>query len=685
MDLEQIKELVDSAESSTSATREEASDMLVFGRINQWDDEIGSAVRTKYRGQFDLIKPKRNRILSELWANPVSVSFEPQDGADPESAEVLQGMFRADMHDAEEAIETALQDQLDGGFGAYRFVTEYESKFDDLNNYQRIKAIPINEANNTVYWDDNCKQKDKGDARWCLIITSFTEQGYKDFAKSVGVDPDIKPSSFKNPNTTNTWFWRNNTKEIHIGEFYHREQKRERVLIYEDPLGETRAVYQKEIKKVEDELIELGFTKIGEKMKDRWVVNKYIVSGEKILKKQRIAGEYIPIVPIYGDWSFVEGREIWRGIYWDAQDPQRLHNFLMSYTADIVAQGPREKPIFDPNQIEGFEWMYHENGADNNLPYYLAKSKDEDGNPYPQGPSGGYMKNPELPQSNAALMGYTRQSVDDVTGGTMNLDSMMSGQVTEGQVNAAMKSQNMETFLYQNNFALAQKQAGRIYSSMASEIYDTPREVSVRLPDGTEKTEMIMESVLDYETGEEVVLNDLTQGSFKVFADVGPAYSTQKDEARANFKDMYIATQGTPEGQMMLLTYLSLMDGPDTKHIRDYARKQMILAGYIEPETDEEMMMVQQAQQAAQQPDPNMLLAQAEMEKAKADQMDATNDQAKLQVDAYNAETKRIETMSKIPKTQAETEKLASEIKGNELDSLGKLANAFIPQSMRIQ
>jgi len=157
MDLEEIKELVDDAEASTSATREEAGDMLVFGRISQWDDDIGADVQTEFRGTFDIIKSRRNRILGELWSNPVGITFKGSDGAGEDAAETLTGMYRTDMLRSEEAIETALQDQVDCGFGAFRFVTEYESKFDDLNNYQRIIAEPINEANNVVYFDSNAK------------------------------------------------------------------------------------------------------------------------------------------------------------------------------------------------------------------------------------------------------------------------------------------------------------------------------------------------------------------------------------------------------------------------------------------------------------------------------------------------------------------------------------------------
>lgn len=700
MELEEIRELVDDADTSTSVTREEASDMLVFGRISQWDDEIGADVQTEFRGTFDLIKSRRNRILAELWSNPVDIMFKPKDGAEPEAAETLTGMYRTDMMRSEEAIETALQDQVDCGYGAFRYVTEYESKFDDMSNLQRIHAEPISEANNVVYWDSNAKKKDKSDAHWCCILTTLTERGWKRFTEENGIDWEEgdKPSPFKEPNKTDTWFWRSKNDEIKIGEFYHKKKKKERVLIYEDPLGQTKAVYQREVKDVIDDMEDAGFVKIGEKMKERWVVTKYIVSGEKVLKRQRIPGEHIPIIPIYGDWSRVEGREIWRGIYHDSQDPQRLHNFMMSYLADIVAKGPRQKPIFYPGQIQGYEYMYSLAGADNNYPYLLQNEVSaETGQPYPIG-AAGYLEPPQLPQAGAALLELTRKSVDDVTGGALNQEQMMSGAVTEGQINATQNAQNMETFLFQNSFQLAMKQAGRVYASMAAELYDVPRTAVVTQPDGTESEVQIMEAVFDEETGEEVVLNDITQGAFEVYADVGPSFKTQRDEARQEMRDLYQALQGTPEGQIALLTYFTLQVGPETAHLREYGRKQLILQGIIEPETEEEEQMLEAANQQSQQPDADMVYAMAEQQKAQnqaqKDQMEHMIKQMQLQVEAYKAETGRTEaiadleeTMAKIQKIQAETGKTVAEtyktgyeIQGTELDNLQK---ALMPRSMQ--
>ena len=705
MDLEDIKELVDDAESSTSATRDEASDMLVFGRISQWDDEIGADVQTEFRGTFDIIKSRRNRIIAELWSNPVDITLKPKDGAEEDAAETLTGMYRTDMLRSEEALETALQDQVDCGFGAFRYVTEYESQFDDMNNYQRISAEPISEANNVVYWDSNAKKKDKSDARWCCILTTFTKKGWQRYCEENEIDfeENEDPSSFKMPNRTDAWYWRGKSEEFKIGEFYHKTKKRERVLMFEDPLGQVKAVYQRDVKDVIDEMEDAGFMKIGEKMKERWVVSKYIVSGEKIIKvggkeSQRIAGEHIPIIPIYGDWSRVEGREIWRGIYHDAQDPQRLHNFMMSYLADIVAKGPKQKPIFYPGQIQGYEYMYSASGADENFPYMLQNEiSPETKQPYPPGPVG-YLEPPVLPQAGSALLEMTRRSVDDVTGGSLNQEQMMSGAVTEGQIRATQSAQNLETFLFQNNFQLAMKQAGRVYASMAAELYDVPRPAVVTQPDGTETEVMVMEAVMDEETGEEVVINDITKGAFEVYADVGPSFQTQREEARAQMQELFTALQGTLEGQMALHTYFTLQTGPETKHLREYGRKQLILTGIMEPETEEEEQMVAQAQQQNQQPDAEMVYAMAEQQKAQNQsqeiQMKYTLEQMKTQIDAYEAETGRTEaiakmreSMAKIEKIQAETGKTVAEtyktgyeIRGNELD---RVQQALMPRGMR--
>jgi len=676
MQIEDIKLLVDSSDSTTNATREEASQMLFFGRANQWDDWGYDGIQLEYRGQFDIIKPKRNKILAELWQSPPAVQFKAEDGADPDTAEVLMGMYRKDMVRGEEAIETMIQDQVDCGFGAFRFNTEYESKTNGTNRQLRIKPTPINEANNTVYMDSSSKTKDKSDARWGLIITTFTDDGWKTYCKEVGIDweSNKSPESFKTPNTSKNWLWGANPNEIKIGEFYHRELKRQRVLIFEDPIGEEIEVLQKELKSRLEELDDGAYMQTGSRYKDKWIVTKYIVDGKSILKEQKVPGEFIPIVCAYGDWSFLEGRELWRGIYYDAQDGQRLHNALMSYTADIVMKGPRQKPILTAGMVQGKERFWSDSGADDNYPYRLINDMNAiTGAPVEVGAIN-YTQPPAMPPALSAMLELTRRSVDELTGTTIDTNAMMNGAVTEGQILAAKKSSNMESFLYQNSLALATKQAGAIWLSMTREIFQGEREVGIQKEDNSEGTVRINEATVDYETGEEKVEHDIAKGAYGVYVDTGPSWSTLREQSEQELAQLSEALRGTPEGQLLMLTYFSIKDAPGFSDLRKYAKNQLILQGVKEPETDEEIEMFQQAQQQqaeqGQQPDPNMVLAMAEQAKADADMAGVQVKQAGVQIDAFNAETNRIKAVSGSGKDQAAIAKMGTEIQGNELDNI---------------
>lgn len=654
MDHKEIINLHNRGLTSTSATRDEASENLVFARISQWADDWGAAVGTEFRGTFDLINKRRNKVKAELWQNPIQVHFKAKDGADPEDADLINGMYRTDALGSDEAFKTATGDQVDCGFGAWRLETEYENKLDDVNNYQVIKRTPINEANNVVMFDSNARRQDKSDAAWGSVITAFTNEGWEAYCRDNGInyEKNKTPSSLiqENRSTTN-WFWRDERSDLKIAEFYHRTKSRHKVLIFEDMLGNIVSYYQKDIKPVLDELEAGGYELAGSKMKDRYTVTKFIVSGEKVIKKQRIAGEFIPIIPVYGDWSITEGRELWRGMYHDAKDSQRLRNMAMSYVADIVGKGPRSKQIYYPGQIKGFEWMYALTGSDNNLPYLLQNEVSEaTQQPYPIGAVGEVAPATVPPAVNDILV-HTRESVSDTMGNSLASNQMMNSQVTEGQIKIASGENNLETFIYQDNYALAMKHDAAVYMSIASELYDTPREVTVTAVDGSEEVVKIQETVIDDQTGEEVVLHDITAGRWEVYTETGPNYSTLKAETRNELKDMYLATQGTPDGQMFMSAYLNMAEGPDMKPIREYYRKQMILQGLVEPKTEEEAMMLQQAQQSANEPSPQdkWMLS----EEAKNQSEVGKNDSMSMKYQAEAADTV-VDSLTKMSKVEPE-------------------------------
>jgi len=108
-----------------------------------------------------------------------------------------------------------------------------------------------------------------------------------------------------------------------------------------------------------------------------------------------------------------------------------------------------------------------------------------------------------------------------------------------------------------------------------------------------------------------------------------------------------------------------MVDGVNMDDVREYANKQLILGGYKEPETEEEMMLLQQAQQN-QQPDPNALIGQAEMLKAQVaqakEQREMLKDSAKVESEAVKNQIAQFEAETDRMGTQIDAQKAGADI-----------------------
>lgn len=663
---QQIMRRQDAAYTSGQHVRERAADDLLFSRLTQWDDTVLDFVGTEYRGEFNLIRRERRRLQSEMRANPIQVEFRPTDGADPDAADILNGVYRTDMRNnrSKEAVDVAVGDQIDCGFGAWRLVTEYVSTDDDMDNRQVIRRMPIHESNNVTFFDPNAKRMDKSDAAWAAIITSYTKEGYEALAEELDFEPDTA-SNYGTPIDSYTFPWSHGggANEYNVGEYYEREKVKERIVIMEHPIHGTSVYKRSELKDVMDDMLDQGWRVLGEKTREKYRVSKYIVSGERVLKGPiKIAGEHIPIVPLYGEWFYVEGVECWEGITRLAKDPQRLYNMQMSYLADIAAKGPRRKPVFSPDQVQGFEHMWEQG---NQYPYYLMNRVAADGSDLPVGPMS-YIEPEQIPQATAALLELTRRNVEDVTSPGMPQD-VMDPHASGKAVLAVQSRVDMQSFVYMDNLSSAMRRDGEIYESMAREIYDTQRDVTVTGIDGGESSATVMEEVMDYATGEVVKLNDLTKGRFDVYVDVGPSYQSQKQAARAEMVEMMRATPNPETQQVLLFHMLSLTDGQHNEMLRKYANRNLLKMGIKEPENEEEEAYMQQLQQSAQQPDPTQeatlaaLMAQAQKDQAMG---------GKYQADA-------IKVMVEADKARAETAEILVKTDSQKIDAAMRLAQAL--------
>lgn len=688
--LKQLKDKHDKGYTHNQATRERAASDAVFYWVTHWGESGFNDIHLTYKGQFDVLRKAGRDILGDLEANPVSIDFSPEDETSDDSADLADRYYRAgtSQNISIEAFSNAKADIVVCGFGAWELYTEYATNRAGNTN-QVIKRRPIYEANNKVFWEPNAKLKDKSDATWCSYLTAYSEQGYIDLKEAMtGEELDhVDADSFKSPEHSYAFPWiLGEDKKIFVTSFFHVEEIEDKILIMVDPFGETSEVRESDLEDIMDELIDTGHTIESERVITRNQVTKYIASGLEILNGdvdpetgermgEVISGEYIPIIPVYGERAFVEDQEHYEGITNLAKDPQILRDFQLSYLADIVSKSPRQKPIFWQEQIANFEDYYSLSGSENNYAYLLQNRKGVDGLDLPIGPIAVMPETP-IPTALIQSIALSREAVTDVApsgapGDVADID--LTGKALQ-ILNAKIEKQSI---VYQGNYKHALRHDGVVWASIASEIIDSPRKVRVELPDGTRKEVQVMEQIFDEETGELVTINDLRNTQFEITSKIGPSYSTLKEQTVDRISLMIAQMDPTdPIRKALQLKQIVLTDGADFNDIKEFANKQLVLQGFREPETDEEKALLEAAQNQPKEPDAMMVAAQAADKEGEAAlleqkrkgiemQLTAQNNQAKTQIEGFKAETGRMDT-------QIDAQEAGAKINTGKIDNFGK-------------
>ncbi len=700
--LKQIKDYHDKGFTNNQTTRIEVADSILFANVTQWDSSLLENSQLGYKGQFDILRKARRQIMSDLKTNQVQVDFEPTEDGHEDKAELINGIFLAvDRENTSiEAYENASQECVDGGLGGWELFAAYESD-NEGERHQKIHRRPLHEFNNNWFPDPNAKLLDKSDADYWSGLIPFSMDGYKKIYKELtGEETDCAPENFAAPECSYVFPWVTGNELYYLVKFYHKSEVKDAILAFTDPFGEMVKYRESDLQgRGEDGDIDLlaelkanGYKQVNRKQIKRTKITLYIASGEAILKTYDIPCDFIPVIPTYGERAFVEGEEHYEGITKLAKDPQRLRNFTLSYLGDILSRSPREKPIFLPEQLSGHTNMYDINGAENNFPFLYQNRKDASGNELPLGPVG-TLPAPQMPPALGPVLELTRQAVEDVANPGLPrdvLDSDMSGEAI-GKLQARLDNQS---HIFQEHLKHAKRFDAVVFASMAARVYDSPRKIMTVLPDGTRKLQQIMQTTIDKETGEPVVLNDLTNSKFEVYAHLGPSYDSNREKTfdRLGAMAQGMGTTDPNMAKLIMLKQLTLVPGIDTKDIREYAKKQLMLAGVVEPDTDEEKQWLADVQNQPKQPDPAMLEGQANMLKGQAallkEQRIAHHEEQTTQlavqkqdIDRYQAQTDRIKAMHDVVANhtlnQARIHLTRAQAASHHIDNIQKLTEPY--------
>ena len=267
------------------------------------------------------------------------------------------------------------------------------------------------------------------------------------------------------------------------------------------------------------------------------------------------------------------------------------------------------------------------------------------------------------------------------------------------------------TFKYSRAMEIAIAATGRLIKDAIPKVYDTARTIRVLREDDTYDMADLNQQVIDNATGEIVTVNDLSVGSYDVICKAGPSFKNRQEETLEAITSLAQVDPSLMQIAGDLL--LQNVNTPAANQIAERKRAQMLQQGLIPQSqmSEEELMAAQQQMMQGQQaPDPAMVLAQAEQLKAEAEMMrsqiemqklqneqiklqleaqklqsQAVGDQADNAIDAFNAETKRMETQIKAQQANATVDKTAAQAMGENLDNQRKMSDMMDEQQRKAQ
>ena len=642
--------------------RELAIEDIRFSSVEgaMWDDDTSRKFVEADRPRIEInrIDGTVNTIMGEMFSNEFTTKFRAAGGgATPDVANTLNGLKRnvdASSY-AKEAHETAAEEITRGGYGAWRVNTVVGDN--DLFD-QDIMIEPISSAASSV-WFGPSKKKSKIDAPWCFVTDRISLEEFKDKY------PDHSPTDFDDnlwrQGFCDGWVFED---EVMIAEYWLKVPTKIRL----GKLTDGRVIDLDEEEAILDELADEGVFVEREVTRDSHKLVQYILSGSTILEGPHDwAGKIIPIIQIFGHWQVIQGVEHVRGVVRMAKDPSRVNNYASSAIVEAAASSHYDPFWMTKKQAVGHESEIATMNTDRRPVRFY---NHEAGVPMPArtGP----------PAVQQALIGLSQQSAQDVAitmGTTSGIAQSQQGTDLDHRSGAAVREQgrkgDIASFRFVNSVLEGIEQEARIFLDLAPRIYDVERQVRILNPDGTEEFVTLNETKLDEETGDEIIVNDLSMGKFDVAVDTGPAFTTQRNEAFDRL--MNLATQSDVFASMMPDLLAKNMGIADADEMHKRARQFMIKTGAVQP-TEEEVAEIQKT--APQQPSKAEQIAEAkEIAAIRMLNAEAGKTEAEAQKMIAEAEYKLAQARNQ----DFSSNKIATEAAGQDLDNIEKQVALRLP------
>lgn len=576
------------------------------------------------------------------------------NGATVESAKVLNAIMRhiEYVSNAQVAYDTATSYQVDAGKGYLRLVTDWEDE-ESFNQVPFIRRVTDPLA---IYMDPEAKEADKSDARFAFIFDNIPQDEfdklypqYKQYAAGQNIDD------------ASGW---TGMDSIRLAEYFRKVEHKDRLYMIPAQQGQGAGpqggpggpavqgpgdgasaepmIFRESDLEQDPSLLDRIKALPGVKSREttREVVEWYLIIGSKVAESEVWPGRYIPIVPVIGEETVIQGEYDCKGHTRAMLDPQRMYNYMSSVAVEYSAVQTKSPWIAPAEAIEGYEvdWA-NANRINKSLLAYNGLNDEGKEIPPPQRVS--------PPVSMPAAIEGMQVALNEMMFASGQYQAEMGQQGNERSAKAIeerQRSAETSTYHFVDNLAIAIRCVGRQLLDLIPKLYSARMVLNILAEDGTSMEVQIdpglqqaakVTQVGDAQTIARVLFNPRV-GKYDVQADVGPDWGTRRQET-ANALSILLtqAPQITPLiGDLLMSSYEFEGAQEAAARLRRMVPAQALGSG-PSPEVQALMAQVQQLQAVAAK-----AMQELAQEKLKLKGKDALRD-----VDAHRAASERLKDL----------------------------------------
>lgn len=589
----------------------------------QWDpkDYAARVSAGKPAITVDQLSQFCHQVINDARMNTPSINIIPADGeSTSENAELIKGLIRniEYVSGADDAYDTAINYSVKSSIGFIRVDHDYVD--DDTDDQELL----IREVKNprAVVIDCNSMESDGSDAMHAFVFDKITIDDFK------SKYPDNEIACFENENLKDI----KGSDYITIAEYF------------------------------EIELQDVVSTNSVRKRKKR-IVKRYKLSGKEVLEETTFPGKYIPIVPMYGEEAWKDGKRNLLSLIRKAKGAQKMYNYWKSLETELLQKQSRAQFMAAEGQVEDYaeDWKNPDKAM-----VLRYKPTDARGNPI------GMPQKLPPPDSPIAFINASRMAIDDIkaTMGIYNAALGMQSNETSGiAIRQRQQEGDVATFHFIDNRDKAITQVGRILVCAIPEIYNTPRALRIIGEEEDQKVVGVNGMVIP----EQEDNYDLSRGKYDVKVVTGAPYTTRRQEAAEFFsqvvqsqpqlmnvmgdllfKNMDIAGSEAMAARMKKLVDPKLLEDDDTDPMVQVLTSQL--------EQAQAQMQLMQQEAAALQKQLDDKTAELNI-KAQSEAIKADDNQAQNQLEAL-----RIQTDDRLKQMELELKAAEIRLKERELE-----------------